>query len=137
MGRGILMRGEHAGYKDLETEAQRQHPLAIKSKLKLNVPFNFPNLALNRLTMTMFNLVYYHHHPAKPVKHLIDYDTFFYPLDTIANWNRIYGKRGFTQYQFIRAYRRNQDHVYVLPVWRYIMLIIRHLPEFIFKRLNL
>lgn len=36
-----------------------------------------------------------------------------------------------------RAYRRNQDHVYVLPVWRYIMLVIRHLPEFIFKRLNL
>lgn len=36
-----------------------------------------------------------------------------------------------------RAYRGNRDHVYVLPVWRYIMLIIRHLPEFIFKRLNL
>ncbi len=101
MGRGILMRGEHAGYKDLETETQRRHPLAIRSKLKLNVPFNFPNLALNRLTMTAFNLAYYHHHPAKPVKHLVDYDTFFYPLDTIANWNRIYGKRGFTQYQFI------------------------------------
>ncbi len=36
-----------------------------------------------------------------------------------------------------RAYRRNRDHVYVLPVWRYIMLVIRHLPEFIFKRLSL
>jgi decaprenylphospho-beta-D-erythro-pentofuranosid-2-ulose 2-reductase len=35
------------------------------------------------------------------------------------------------------AYRRNRDNVYILPVWQYIMLVIRHLPEFIFKRLNL
>lgn len=36
-----------------------------------------------------------------------------------------------------KAYRRQRDNVYVLPVWRYIMLVIRCLPEFIFKRLNL
>jgi FAD/FMN-containing dehydrogenase len=101
MGRGILMRGEHARYEDLETETQRQQPLVIKQKMKFNVLFNFPDFALNRLTMTAFNLAYYHHHPARPVKCLIDYDTFFYPLDAIVNWNRIYGKRGFTQYQFI------------------------------------
>jgi decaprenylphospho-beta-D-ribofuranose 2-oxidase len=101
MGRGILMRGEHARREELETEAQRRRPLTIQSKRQFDVPFNFPDFALNRLTMTAFNLVYYNHHPARPARRLVDYDSFFYPLDAITNWNRIYGKRGFTQYQFI------------------------------------
>lgn len=104
MGRGILIRGEHARRLELTAEAQRQQPFAIQPKRKLAVPFHFPDFALNRLTMTLFNRLYYHHHPATPVKNLIDYDTFFYPLDAITHWNRIYGKRGFIQYQFILPY---------------------------------
>ncbi len=48
-----------------------------------------------------FNFLFYHRHPDRPVQSIIDYDTFFYPLDAITHWNRIYGPRGFTQYQFI------------------------------------
>jgi hypothetical protein len=43
----------------------------------------------------------YGRHPDGMVRSIETYDTFFYPLDSVANWNRIYGKRGFTQYQFI------------------------------------
>jgi hypothetical protein len=49
----------------------------------------------------LFNSLLYWKHPRGVVKSIIDYDKFFYPLDFIANWNRIYGQRGFTQYQFI------------------------------------
>lgn len=101
MGRGILLRGEHALKTELRTEAQWQQPLRLKPKLKLNVPLYLPNFALNSLTVKLFNTVYYHRHPVQPQQTIVDYDTFFYPLDAIHNWNRIYGQRGFTQYQFI------------------------------------
>ncbi len=101
MGRGILMRGEHARVEELTTKAQRRQPLSIKPKIKINVPFDLPDFALNPFTVRAFNFLYYHRHPDRPVRSIIDYDTFFYPLDAITHWNRIYGPRGFTQYQFI------------------------------------
>lgn len=101
LGRGYIMRGEHATVAELEKAKQRQNPLNIKLPPKLNVPFNFPNFALNPLTARLFNSVLYHKHPNKVVKTIVTYDSFFYPLDVISNWNRIYGKRGFTQYQLI------------------------------------
>lgn len=101
MGRGILTRGDHARLADLETEGQRQNPLEVKPKLKLNVPINFPGFVLNSLSMRIFNFLYYHKQRAEVVRSVVDYNSFFYPLDSIANWNRIYGRRGFTQYQFI------------------------------------
>ncbi|MCB0167936.1 MAG: FAD-binding protein [Anaerolineae bacterium] len=101
LGRGYLMRGEHAKVEELATAKQRQHPLVPKKRPKLNVPFNFPSFTLNNLTITAFNTALYLKHPNDVVKSIVDYDTFFYPLDTVLNWNRIYGKRGFTQYQLI------------------------------------
>jgi decaprenylphospho-beta-D-ribofuranose 2-oxidase len=101
LGRGILMRGEHALAEDLEVEAQRQQPLVIKPKKKIDIPFNLPDFVLNPFTVRAFNFLFYRRHPEWPVKSIVGYDTFFYPLDAITNWNRIYGKRGFTQYQFI------------------------------------
>ncbi len=101
MGRGILTRGEHARVSDLADEAQKQNPLRLKPKLKLNVPLNFPEFALNPLSMRAFNILYYNKQLSGRVEAIVDYNSFFYPLDSIANWNRIYGARGFTQYQFI------------------------------------
>ncbi len=75
--------------------------LEYKAKRKLNIPFNFPSFALNTLSVTIFNKFYYGKIRNKISKQKIDLDTFFYPLDSINNWNRIYGKNGFTQYQFI------------------------------------
>jgi FAD/FMN-containing dehydrogenase len=101
LGRGFIMRGEHATVAELESEAQRRDPLRLKPARKLTVPVTFPNFALNTLTVKMFNEAYYRAHPVGTVNSIESYDKFFYPLDSILNWNRIYGKRGFTQYQFI------------------------------------
>jgi len=56
---------------------------------------------INRLSAGAFNFLYYHKLPGLRRSELIDYDSFFYPLDAIHNWNRIYGSRGFMQYQCV------------------------------------
>jgi FAD/FMN-containing dehydrogenase len=96
-----MMRGEFAHRDDLVASKQYQTPLVVPDKLKLTVPFNFPNFVLNTYTVKGFNFLYYNKAPKGLAKSVVDYDTFFYPLDSINNWNRIYGRRGFTQYQFV------------------------------------
>ena len=73
------------------------HPLTVRPKRRKSVPFNFPNFALNRLSVKLFNHFYYAAH--KDSTQVVDYDTFFYPLDGIMHWNRMYGRKGFVQYQ--------------------------------------
>lgn len=101
LGRSIMMRGEHAAKAELVSPAHKQAPLNPRKGLQLGVPINFPNFALNHWTMQAFNFAYYNKCRPGTHKSTIDYNAFFYPLDAIDNWNRIYGKRGFTQYQFV------------------------------------
>lgn len=75
--------------------------LNYKLKSKKNLPFNFPSFALNNWSVRIFNWLYYSKAKKGVSKQRVDIDTFFYPLDAIGHWNRIYGKNGFTQYQFI------------------------------------
>ncbi len=75
--------------------------LSYKRKGKISIPFNFPSFALNNLTVRAFNWLYYGKVGKRVSRQKVDIDTFFYPLDAIGNWNRIYGKGGFTQYQCI------------------------------------
>ena len=91
MGRSLLMVGDFSDDGRLDT----------KPKKKLNIPFFFPSFILNTLSVKLFNTFYYNKVRADVSEQLVDYETFFYPLDSINNWNRIYGKNGFTQYQFI------------------------------------
>ena len=109
LGRGFLVRGEHATLADLEKEEQRRNPLGFKAPRKLNVPLNFPNVVLNTLTVKVFNELIFRRSPGKLTKSIETYDTFFYPLDSILNWNRIYGKRGFTQYQLILPQENSRE----------------------------
>lgn len=97
-GRSIMLRGEHALLRDIKHVV---NPLALPRKQKLLVPFDFPSFALNSHSVKAFNFIFYHKAHNKPKESIIDYDTYFYPLDSIHQWNRIYGKRGFTQYQFV------------------------------------
>lgn len=97
-GRSILMLGEHATINELKSGTS---PLQLPKRKKLAVPLDFPSFALNTFSVKAFNFLFYHKAPAKPMESIIDYDTYFYPLDSIHHWNRIYGKRGFTQYQFV------------------------------------
>lgn len=75
--------------------------LSYKKKSKISIPFNFPSFALNNYTVRAFNWLYYGKVRQRITTQKVDIDTFFYPLDAIENWNRIYGKGGFTQYQCI------------------------------------
>ncbi len=74
---------------------------SYQPKRKLTIPFTFPSFVLNNLTVKLFNWLYYGKVFKKISRQTVDIDTFFYPLDAIGHWNRIYGKNGFTQYQII------------------------------------
>lgn len=101
LGRSIMMRGEHAQEMELLHQKRKARPLEAKRGLTLNVPIRLPNFALNHWTMQAFNFAYYNKCRPGTHRNIVDYNSFFYPLDAISNWNRIYGKRGFTQYQFV------------------------------------
>ncbi|MGB9767213.1 MAG: FAD-binding oxidoreductase [Sulfurihydrogenibium sp.] len=75
--------------------------LEYKKKKTVNVPFFFPSFTLNKFSVKIFNFLYYNKIREEITSKTVDIDTFFYPLDSIDNWNRIYGKQGFLQYQFI------------------------------------
>ncbi len=98
MGRGILFLGEHAA----KDEVKSKIPLVLKPERMIPVPVSFPAFTLNPLTVRLFNSSYYKLSSGKTAgPSLVDYRRFFYPLDRVANWNRIYGRRGFVQYQFV------------------------------------
>jgi decaprenylphospho-beta-D-ribofuranose 2-oxidase len=99
LGRSVLMRGHHAMRAELP--AQVTEPLRLKTQGQRNLPFDFPNWVLNPLTMSAFNKLYYWRQGARKRPFVTSCETFFYPLDMIGNWNRMYGKRGFVQYQCV------------------------------------
>lgn len=94
LGRGLFMRGNHVRKED----APAHWPV---SKLQLSMPINLPAFVLNRWSVRTFNQLYYHKQRQPTISGLSDYVPFFYPLDAILNWNRLYGQRGFVQYQFV------------------------------------
>jgi FAD/FMN-containing dehydrogenase len=105
-GRSILMLGDHA----LENEVTHsRNKLVAKEKALFSVPFNFPSFVLNEWSVKAFNAMYYAKNYQKVMDSTVHYDGFFYPLDSILNWNRIYGKRGFVQYQFVLPLKASKD----------------------------
>lgn len=99
-GRSILMAGRFAEA-DALPKKKCATPHAAPRPRALSVPFDFPSFALNRWSVRAFNALYYGKAPKGKSHNVVSYNTFFYPLDAIHDWNRIYGKRGFTQYQFV------------------------------------
>ncbi|HVO42511.1 MAG TPA: FAD-binding oxidoreductase [Aggregatilineales bacterium] len=98
LGRGVYMRGNHS---------QRPYQ-PIKPELKLTVPLNFPEFVLNRFTARAFNEALYRVYQRTPrSQKVVLYRPFFYPLDIALEWYRLYGKRGFFQYQFVVPYTDN------------------------------
>ncbi len=100
LGKGVFMRGNNAA----APVEYSFHP--AKGQL-LTVPFTAPNFMLNNFTMRAFNILYYEKNLRKVVRGLVHYEPFFYPLDAVGRWNRIYGTRGFMQYQCIVPYDDN------------------------------
>lgn len=104
MGRGILYRGRWA----TANEAPEAPP---RPKRRLAVPMDFPSWALNPLSVRCFNEVIYRKHVRRRQRGIMHPESFFHPLDAILDWNRIYGRRGFTQYQCIIPEAAGSDGV--------------------------
>ena len=100
MGRSLVMLGEHADAEAVPSQ-YRKTPLHISPKRKLSIPVEFPSWALNSLSVRAFNALYYCNGQRKRGQKLVDLDSYFYPLDAILGWNKIYGRRGFAQFQCV------------------------------------
>lgn len=94
LGRGILMTGRWA----TADEAPKKFP---SQSARLGVPFEFPSWVLNPVTSRLFNWLYYRKHWRKRREGIVHPASFFYPLDAVRNWNRVYGRRGMTQHQCV------------------------------------
>jgi FAD/FMN-containing dehydrogenase len=68
---------------------------------RLKVPVDLPGWVMNPSLLRAFNSVFYWHQARQTRPFLTSPDAFFYPLDSIANWNRLYGRQGFIQYQCV------------------------------------
>ena len=98
-GRSILMTGHHACKEEIP--ARINLPLIFQAPKQTSLPFNLPSWILNPWNIKAFNTLFYKSQSSKTLPFLADYDRYFYPLDSIGNWNRLYGKKGFVQYQFV------------------------------------
>jgi FAD/FMN-containing dehydrogenase len=94
IGRGLFTRGNHS--------EPIFGPLKWKrSKPRLSVPFNMPGFVMSRLSIQAFNTLYFHRQLSRVKRAKVPYEPFFFPLDSVKNWNRIYGQGGFFQYQCV------------------------------------
>ena len=98
LGRSVLMRANPAARGDLPPD--RGNPLSLRRRSERSIPFDFPSGLLNPFTVGKFNAFFYRLHRTVSGR-LVDIDSFFYPLDSIRHWNRMYGRRGFVQYQLV------------------------------------
>ena len=94
LGRGGLFRGRWAE----PAEARREAPAPLG---RLSVPFPLPGWVLNDFTAGLFNRLYFARFPRRPRRRIVHPEAFFWPLDAVRHWNRIYGRRGFTPFQCV------------------------------------
>lgn len=92
LGRGTFIRGNHSASPETGKKTKTR---------QISFPFNAPEFLLNKGSIRLFNGLYYHKQFRKTARSTVHYEPFFYPLDAILNWNRMYGKRGFFQYQCV------------------------------------
>ena len=99
-GRALVMLGEHYSVSE-SSRLKKIGQIQIKKRYKITIPFNFPSWFMNNFFITCFNNLYYIMGRLKRKDVLVDWDKFFYPLDSILNWNKIYGRKGFVQFQCV------------------------------------
>lgn len=105
LGRGLILLGEHADANELK----ERESFPLHAGGRLTVPSFFPSFALNTWSMRTFNTLYYHRQLRHTADALIHYNPYFYPLDAIHHWNRIYGRAGFLQYQVVVPFADGEE----------------------------
>jgi decaprenylphospho-beta-D-ribofuranose 2-oxidase len=106
LGRAVLTTGDHARADDLP-EGGRGERLAFAAGTRLAAPPWAPGGLINPLTVAAFNEAWFRKAPRWRRDELTSIGAFFHPLDGVAGWNRIYGRRGFVQYQFVVPFSRS------------------------------
>ncbi|MFJ7177042.1 FAD-binding protein [Streptomyces massasporeus] len=104
-GRAVLTRGDHAPLDALPARLRRD-PLAFRTPRLPATPEILPEGLLSRTTVGLFNELWYRKAPRARTGRLQRISPFFHPLDGVPHWNRVYGRGGFVQYQFVVGYGR-------------------------------
>lgn len=108
LGRSVLSRGDHARLSNLDAR-QAVDPFAYGPHQIVAVPPIVPSVGvLNHASIAAFNEVWYRKAPKRRTGEIQGIGTFFHPLDFVGSWNRLYGKRGMLQYQFVVPF--GQEH---------------------------
>lgn len=102
LGRGIFIRGNHA-------QDPRPGGRARGTAGRLTIRAEPPEWLLSRPIMRSFNELYYHSQLRRETRSTVHYEPFFFPLDSINDWNLLYGKRGFLQYQCVAPVRDGEQ----------------------------
>ena len=100
LGRSLLFAGEAAGRAELPA-GYRERPLETPAKTARTLPVNAPGWLLNRLSVRLFNTLYFRRGARRSQPRIVPFEAFFFPLDAIREWNRLYGRRGFVQHQCV------------------------------------
>lgn len=106
-GRAVLTRGDHAPLDALPARARR-HPLEFRPSRLPAAPSFLPEGLLGRTTVGLFNELWYRKAPRARRGELQPIPAFFHPLDGVPHWNRVYGRGGFVQYQFVVGHGREE-----------------------------
>ena len=108
LGRSLVILGDHAEPSALPAN-RRTEPFDVPVRKARRVPVDAPGFALNKYTLRAFNALYYRVNAGKAGRSVVDWDSYFYPLDAVHEWNRIYGQRGFAQYQVVLPLEASRD----------------------------
>jgi FAD/FMN-containing dehydrogenase len=101
LGRAVLFRGEHVRASEVPAASGGHGRLERRTHRALGVPFSAPGLLLNGATIRAFNEIYFQVQRRKRGTSVVGMDGFFFPLDRLRDWNRLYGRRGFIQHQSV------------------------------------
>lgn len=104
--RSIIMTGHHAISSGSSENLSLPIPIptlktAKQKSSRISLPFYFPDFILNKTTINLFNQFYFSQQSKKTSSYRSEYQRYFYPLDNILHWNKLYGKKGFVQYQCV------------------------------------
>jgi decaprenylphospho-beta-D-ribofuranose 2-oxidase len=130
LGRSVITSGDFAAVGDLPASA-RDAPFRFNPRSRLDLPDVFPAGLLNRRSIRLANEIWYRKAPKSRQGEIQTISQFFHPLDGLRNWNRVYGRSGFRQYQYVlpfgqeAAVRRSFEIVSALPAPSFVTVLKR------------
>lgn len=113
LGRSVATWGDHAQLSDLPN-SKLENPLAFDPTVRLKAPDLAPSWLLNPLSVKAFNEFWYRKGRFSSGDSVESISSYFHPLDGVSDWNRLYGSKGFLQYQFVLPFGEEQLMIKIL-----------------------